>query len=137
MLVIDSSALIAIMFGEASAQELSAIIASHTHNERMMSVANYLEVGTVLAGRRTSEPLNAIVDLEAILSAAAIRLEPVDENQARIALDARIRFGKGFGARAGLNFGDSFAYALAKGRNAPLLFTGDDFSATDIQSARS
>lgn len=49
-------------------------------------------------------------------------------------MQARIRFGKGFGAAAGLNFGDCFAYALAKTRNAPLLYAGDDFRATDIAS---
>lgn len=135
MLIIDSSALVAIMLGEAGAQTLSIRIAAEPHNERLMSAANYLEAGTVLAGRRLSEPLSAIADMDAILSAAAIQLEAVDEQQARIALSARIRFGKGFGASAGLNFGDSFAYALAKVRDAPLLFTGDDFSATDIRSA--
>ena len=54
---------------------------------------------------------------------------------ARTAMQARIRFGKGFGAAAGLNFGDCFAYALAKAMDAPLLFIGADFSATDITPA--
>jgi ribonuclease VapC len=100
-----------------------------------MSVAGYLEAGTVIAGRRASRPLAAIQDLDAILSEAGIRLVAVDEAQARIALDAGIRFGKGFGGAAQLNFGDCVSYALAKALDAPLLFIGDDFKATDIIAA--
>jgi ribonuclease VapC len=59
----------------------------------------------------------------------------IDDEIARIAMQARIRFGKGFGAAAALNFGDCFAYALAKAHNAPLLYIGNDFAATDIASA--
>ena len=55
--------------------------------------------------------------------------------QARIAPDARIRFGRGFGAKAGLNFGDGFSYALAKSMNARLLFIGEDFQHTNITPA--
>lgn len=64
-----------------------------------------------------------------------LELVPVDEEQTRIALDARIRFGKGFGHSAKLNFGDCFSYALAKTLRAPLLYTGDDFDRTDVRSA--
>lgn len=62
-------------------------------------------------------------------------MAPLDEAQARLALEARIRFGKGFGAKANLNLGDSFAYALAKSLDAPLLYVGDDFRQTDVKSA--
>jgi ribonuclease VapC len=100
-----------------------------------MSTANYVEAGAVMARRQQLEPSRAILELENILSDTAITLIPVDERQARLALDARIHFGHGFGARAGLNFGDSFAYALAKALDAPLLFVGDDFRETDITPA--
>ena len=64
-----------------------------------------------------------------------IAIAPINEAKARTALDARIKYGRGFGHRAGLNYSDCFAYALAKTRNLPLLFKGDDFTHTDIVSA--
>lgn len=66
------------------------------------------------------------------MSVAGISIVPVDEEQARIALTARVSFGRGFGSAAKLNFGDCFAYALARSMDAPLLFIGNDFGATDI-----
>jgi ribonuclease VapC len=93
-----------------------------------------VEAGTVLAGRRET-PGGAIEDLDAFLALIGVDLAPVDGEQARLALYARIQFGRGFGAPAGLNFGDCFAYALAKTRVAPLLFIGDDFGATDVACA--
>lgn len=135
MLVIDTSALVAIFLDEEASPQLERRIAAESMGERVMSVASYLEAGTVIAGRRTSRPLAAIQDLEALLSEAGIRLVAVDEAQARIALDARIRFGKGFGAAAQLNFGDCFSYVLARTLDAPLLFIGEDFMATDVIAA--
>lgn len=135
MLVIDTSAFVAIMLGEPGALALRQRIAAEPQGERVMSAASYLEAGTVIAGRRVGEPLDAIPDVRALLALADIRLAPVDEAQAHIALEARIRFGKGFGAGARLNFGDCFSYALARTLDAPLLFVGDDFVATDVKSA--
>jgi ribonuclease VapC len=66
---------------------------------------------------------------------AGIDLVPVDAEQARIALEARIRYGRGFRAAAKLNYGDCFSYALAKAKGAPLLYVGNDFDRTDISSA--
>ena len=100
-----------------------------------MSVASYLETGTVLAGRRQSEKLRAIDELDTFLDVAGIALSPVDTNQAHLALRGRIRYGRGMGHGGSLNFGDAFSYALAKTLGAPLLFTGDDFTNTDIQAA--
>jgi ribonuclease VapC len=68
---------------------------------------------------------------------AAIVLAPVDEAQARLALRARIRFGRGMGHGGMLNFGGAFSYALARTREAPLLFVGDDFGTTDVNVALS
>ncbi len=100
-----------------------------------MSTASYLEAGTVIAGRRNRRPLEVIAELDLILAEADIRLSPVDEAQGRLALEARIRYGRGFGSPARLNFGDCFAYALAKSHGAPLLYVGDDFAQTDLKSA--
>jgi len=70
-----------------------------------------------------------------LLDRAGISLAPIDETQAREALRARVRYGRGFGHAARLNYSDCFAYALAKTRNLPLLFIGDDFTHTDVVSA--
>jgi ribonuclease VapC len=100
-----------------------------------MWVANYVEVGTVLAGRRKGDRLGAIADLDVFLEKAGIELVPLQVADARLALDARIRYGRGMGHGGLVNFGDAFAYALAKARAAPLLYTGNDFSTTDIPAA--
>jgi ribonuclease VapC len=133
LLVVDSSAVVAILFGEPSAAALLARLAAYP--ERLMSVVNYVETGTVLAGRRHGGRAEAIADLDAFLDEAGIALASIDAAQARVALEARIRFGRGMGHGGVLNFGDTFAYALAKLRAAPLLYTGDDFSRTDINAA--
>lgn len=133
MIVVDSSAVVAILFGEPTAQALLARLAADP--DRLMSVASYVETGTVLAGRRHSDRPRAIDDLDAFLAEAGIALAPVDAAQARVALSARIRFGRGMGHGGRLNFGDAFAYALARAHDAPLLFVGDDFETTDVAIA--
>jgi ribonuclease VapC len=101
----------------------------------MISAANYVETGQVLAQRQPSAPPRALADFHALLRRLDIGLAPIDEAQARVALEARIKYGRGFGHRARLNYSDCFAYALAKTRNLPLLYKGDDFTHTDIVSA--
>jgi ribonuclease VapC len=133
MIVVDASAVIAILFGEPSAGALAERLAQET--DRLMSVASYLEAGTVLAGRRRSDRLQALNDLDLFLAEAGIDLAPVDEAQGRLALRARIAHGKGMGHGGSLNFGDAFSYALAKAKGAPLLYVGDDFTTTDIVPA--
>jgi ribonuclease VapC len=133
VIVVDSSAAVAILLGEPSSEALLEVLAGDPI--RIMSVANYLETGTVLAGRRTSTPEAAIADLDAFLAEAGIDLAPVDAEQARLALRARVRYGRGMGHGGTLNFGDCFAYALARSRGAKLLFVGDDFHTTDILPA--
>lgn len=133
MIVVDSSAVAAIIFAEPDSHRLVERLTAD--RERVMSVASYVEVGTVLAGRRRSEPASAQDELDSFLTEAGIALAPVDETQARTALQARVAFGRGFGAPAALNFGDCFSYALAKVLDAPLLYVGDDFAKTDIETA--
>jgi len=133
VIAVDSSALIAILFGEPQADALVARLA--TARERRLSVASYVETGTVIAGRMLDDPAQAIPLLDEFLAELGISLSPVDEVQMRIAMTARIAYGRGFGTAAGLNFGDCFSYALAKSMNAPLLYVGNDFDAADIQPA--
>lgn len=133
LVAVDSSAVVAILFGESSAEALLARLAAYP--QRLMSVANYVETGTVLAGRHRGNRADAIADLDAFLDEAGIELSPIDATQGRLALDARVRYGRGMGHGGVLNFGDVFAYALARSLNAPLLFIGDDFGTTDVIAA--
>lgn len=134
MIVIDTSAVIAVVLGEIGAARLADRIEGELAGDRLMSAAGYVEAGTVLAGRHAS-PQRGIEVLDEFVATVGIDIIPVDEAQARLALAARIRFGRGFAAPAKLNYGDSFSYALAKSRDAPLLFIGNDFTATDITPA--
>jgi ribonuclease VapC len=134
LIAVDSSAIIALISGEPIAKRLAECLQASPPGSRFISTASYVETGAVLAGRH-KPPEGGPAVLDAFLSTTGIALAPFDERQARIALEARIRFGRGFGARAGLNLGDCYAYALAKSLDAPLLFTGDDFAATDITPA--
>ena len=146
MIAVDSSALIAILFDEPKTKALLDRLARAT--ERYLSVVSYVETGTVIAGRLRDDPAKAIPLLDDFLAELGVRVHPVDEAQMRLALHARIAHGRGVGrraglrragaasvAQAGLNFGDCFAYALAKALDAPLLFAGDDFAATDLEPA--
>ena len=135
MIVVDSSAVVAMIFNEPDAAKLAIRLAKETTGERIMSVVNYVEAGTVLAGRHQSDPRRGIADLDAFIANFEIALAAVGEPVARLAMQARVRFGKGFRATGKLNFGDCFAYALAKTYDAPLLYTGDDFQKTDVKSA--
>lgn len=136
MMIVDASAIIAILFEEAEAPDCMAALQMDA--SRLISAVNYVETGTVMAGRiKDGDRHEAIADLDAFLSDFRISIAPVDDNLARAAMRARLDYGKGFGTRGGLNFGDCFAYALAKRHSAPLLYVGDDFSLTDVQSALS
>lgn len=136
MMIVDASAIIAIMFEESEAPDCMAAL--QTGASRLISAVNYVEAGTVMAGRiRNGDRHEAIADLDAFLADFRIAIAPTDESLARAAMRARLDYGKGFGTRGGLNFGDCFAYALAKRHSAPLLYVGDDFALTDVQSVLS
>ncbi len=122
--------MVAILFGEPTAEALLDRLLADP--QRIMSVASYVETGTVLAGRLRSNRIRAIEDLDTFLDTTGIVLAPVDEHQARRALRARIQFGRGMGTGGVLNYGDTFSYALAQTHAAPLLFIGDDFGTTDV-----
>jgi ribonuclease VapC len=128
--IIDSSAVVAIILEETGA-DLYLRAAAGAEAVRM-SAANLLEASIVVDGRRdpvASRQLDRVVDLLSVV------VEPVTSQQARIAREAYRDFGRGSGHPARLNFGDCFAYALAKDLDEPLLFTGDDFVHTDVEPA--
>jgi ribonuclease VapC len=129
MMVVDASALAAIFFMEPDAPKLLRALQQTPH--AWISAANYLEVAIIIDNRGEPEQM---VDLDLFLTGAEVEIVPVTAGQARVARDAYRRFGKG-NHPAGLNFGDCFAYALAKERNLPLLFKGDDFARTDLRPA--
>ena len=128
-MIVDSSALLAIL--RAEPEMLACAQAMENAASRRISAANFLETAIVIDG--SHDPV-ASRRLDDLLRAADLAIEPVTEAQARIAREAYRDFGKGSGHAAQLNFGDCFAYALAKVTGEPLLFKGRDFSRTDIAS---
>lgn len=122
-MIIDSSAIVAIIRGEAEAAPFLAAIRSQSEN--MMSAGNYLELGIVIDGERDSA-LSAALDR--MLDTLCIEIAPVTPTQAKIARQAYRELGKGSGHKARLNYGDCFAYALAMERGEPLLYKGEDFA---------
>ena len=129
-MIIDTSALIAILRAEDDASDMA--LAIERAQVRKISAANYLETAVVIDASR--DPI-ASRHFDELVNAAELRIEPVTHGQARIARDAYRDFGKGSGHKASLNFGDCFAYALAKSTGEPLLFKGNDFGHTDITPA--
>ena len=129
-MIVDSSVLIAILTGEPDAEELNDLL-SGAHRP-ILSVVNYLEAAIVLDRHRSPGQGEK---LDRYLAAGTIGLVDVTESQVRIARSAYRDFGKGSRHRAGLNFGDCFAYALAKATGEPLLFQGEDFAKTDVVPA--
>ncbi len=129
-MIIDSSAVIAILFDEPEAQALLSQIA--VADVCRLSSASLVEIGIVLRRDATAQRRAAFDEMRRLFS---IKIEPVTEEQAYLALDAYDRFGKGTGHPAGLNYGDCFSYALAKQSGEPLLFKGNDFTHTDLEAA--
>ena len=128
-MIVDSSALLAILRAEPEASDCARAIESAF--SRRISAANFLEAAIVIDSSR--DPI-ASRRFDELVQEAGFVIEPVTEEQARIARDAYRDFGKGGGHPAQLNFGDCFAYALAKATGEPLLFKGNDFKRTDIAS---
>ena len=128
-MIIDTSAVLAILLGEADANRYEQAIA--TASPRRMSVVALLEAAMVLESRGGA---TAGHELDVLLERASVELVAVTPEQASTARHAWRRFGKG-NHPAGLNFGDCFAYALADVTGEPLLFKGDDFARTDIEAA--
>ena len=128
-MIIDTSAIMAILFGESEAMHYEQTIAT-TWPRRVSAVA-LLEATMVIEGRGGTA---AGRQLDMFLDKAEIELVPVTPEHVEVARRAWRRFGKG-NHRAALNFGDCLAYALAKATGEPLLFKGDDFTRTDVAQA--
>jgi ribonuclease VapC len=128
MIVVDTSALIAILERESDAALYADSIAEA--DPPLISAATLVETAIVMFNRR-GQKAGAIVD--ALIREGGFRVESVTPLHAQVARDAYTAYGKGR-KHAGLNYGDCFSYALAKSTGLPLLFKGRDFSATDIRS---
>ena len=128
-MIVDSSAVLAILFSESDARRHAGAISAAAPCR--MSVANVLEA-SIVAERRAGD--TAARELDALLESAEVELVPVTVEHLNEARRAWRRFGKG-NHPAALNFGDCFAYALAKATGEPLLFKGGHFSRTDIEAA--
>ena len=131
-MVIDTSALVAILRQESGAESLLSRLTAA--GSRRISAASVLETAIVLEGK-SGERGGEQLDL--FLARAQIEVEPVTAEQARIARKAWLRYGKGRGHAAGLNFGDCFSYALARSLGEELLHIGADFAHTDVASTGS
>jgi ribonuclease VapC len=129
MIVVDSSALIAILENESEAARYAKVL--QQADRLLISAVSVHETGTVLRARRGVRAAQRLWRF--LVEGNDFEIVPFDAVQAREALDAFHRFGKGIHPKARLSICDCAAYALARTLNAPLLFKGDDFSGTDLQ----
>lgn len=129
-MVVDSSVLGSVLFGEGDSDRFVSALASP--GRKYLSAVGRLEAGIVVEARKGEGGAKALAEL---LAVSEVEIVPFDSGQAEIALDAWRRYGKG-SHPAGLNLGDCASYALAAVLNQPLLFKGDDFSKTDIAEAK-
>ncbi|WP_421790708.1 type II toxin-antitoxin system VapC family toxin [Hyphobacterium sp.] len=129
-MIIDSSAILAVLFGEREAGNFRSAI--ENADQVRLSAANWLEVSLRVDSKNSALASHVLDDF---IDAAGIDIVPVSVSMAKTARQAFRVYGKGMGHPAQLNFGDCFAYALAKETGEPLLFKGTDFAATDIPSA--
>jgi ribonuclease VapC len=128
-MVVDTSALAAILFREAERPVFRSLIAAS--EPRLLSAASLVETSIVMEAKLGSR---GAVLLDALLRGLGLEVVALDRDQAEIARSAFRSFGRGRHP-AGLNFGDCFSYALAKATGEPLLFKGDDFTRTDVTAA--
>ena len=126
MNVVDTSAIVAVLFAEPGSEEIERKLVD---SSCVMSAATRVELGIVIEAKTGAAGTQL---LDELLARIEIQIEPVDASQAEEAVVCWRRFGKGRHP-AGLNYGDTFAYALARRMGQPLLFIGDDFSQTDVR----
>ena len=129
MIVVDSSAVVAIMRGEPEARVFTQILDDTT--DVLMSVVSLVETNMVVVGRRLDADTRQI---SLLIDSLGIKISEVTIEQAHLTVETFLRYGKGR-HRASLNLADCFCYALAKSRNVPLLYKGGDFAQTDIAAA--
>jgi len=131
LIVVDTSALVAVLTGEAEAEPFLRILVRD--RPVLLSAVSLLETSMVLCGRN-QDPAGAWHELDALLFRLDVEVVPHDLSLSILAREAFERFGKGRHP-AGLNFGDCASYALARARGLPLLFKGEDFAKTDLVAA--
>ncbi len=124
-MIVDTSALIAVLRHEPEADGFVELM--------LASSAVQVSAGTLLETHIVAERDGGAAEMADLLEAIGVEVVPVDARQVDLAFDGFRRFGKGRHP-AGLNFGDLFAYALARALDAPLLFKGDDFARTDVKT---
>ncbi len=129
-MVIDSSALIAILLGEPDAHDLVRAVARS--GDRILGAPTWVEASAVMLAKKG--PAGEVA-LDALIERMRIRIVPLSVDAARLARLAYARFGKGVGDPPVLNYGDCLAYGAAMAEGHPLLFKGDDFSRTDVDVA--
>lgn len=127
---VDASAIVAIVYGEPEADVLADMI--EEHNDRCYCAVGAWEAAQAIARLRKIDLTKAAAAIESFAFEAGLRIVPIGEAEAREAIAAHARYGKGTGHPARLNMGDCFAYACAKTHDARLLYKGDDFSHTDM-----
>ena len=127
MIVVDTSALMAILLGEVDSDACMDVLEG--------AEALAIPAGTVAEALIVADRRGLGEEMRRLLDGLGFEIAPVTPASARLVADGYARWGKG-AHPAGLNFGDCFAYALANARAAPLLYVGDDFAQTDISSAR-
>ena len=129
-MIVDTSVFVALIKAEDDAADFVRRLLTKT--PKRVSVGNYIEAHAVMIRKRIPHGGER---LDTLIHQVDCEVVPVDAEQAALARDAYAEFGRGTGHPARLNFGDCFAYALAKATGEPLLFKGDDFSRTDITAA--
>jgi ribonuclease VapC len=129
-MIVDTSALVAILRHEPEREKFAQTLDKAVILR--ISAATYLELSIVIDSHRN---FALSMEIDEIIQKFNIHIEPVTAEQARIAREAYRSYGKGSGHPASLNFGDCFAYALARDKREPLLFKGDDFVHTDLRPA--
>jgi ribonuclease VapC len=130
MIAVDTSALVAIALGEPERAQYLSIIRDSP--KALVSTVSVVEARMVMFGRMG---IRAVVMIDNFLNLPRFEITPPTRADMDAAHTAFLAFGKGNGHRAGLNFGDLFSYALAKVRDLPLLYKGNDFSETDLRPA--
>ena len=129
MIVVDTSALIAILQDEADAGRCAAAIAEA--EPALISAATVAETGIVMLSRHGPRGTDKV---RALIQEGSLQVESVTAEHAELAIEAYGSYGKGQKGKAILNYGDCFSYALAKATGLPLLFKGSDFSQTDLEA---
>jgi ribonuclease VapC len=130
LIVLDTSALIAIVFGEPERDDFIRVI--QQADKALISAVTVVEARMVVHGRRGQR---GVILLDDLLRLPMLEVVAPGTAETDAAYAAFVTYGKGSGHGAGLNFGDLFSYALAKVRGLPLLYKGDDFAKTDVVSA--